>query len=104
MDSDLYATMLAKTIRASQMQAGWEIPWFVAQVSYESTEQPSFPSTRLAQKKLWDLGIALRGPDTDTLTGDNRFGVHMTAKGLAAHGKLWAKVVGDFVDSQLARQ
>jgi len=97
MESNIYATLLANVIRGSQEQAGWEIPWFVAQVSYWSPTEPSAKPVRLAQKKLWDLGIAHEGPDTDTLTGDNRYGAHMTAKGLVAHGKMWAKIVGDFV-------
>ena len=89
MDSNLYATLLAKVIKSSQAEAGWDFPWFVAQVSYQNPAATSFDTTRDAQKKLWDLGIAMQGPDTDTLTGDNRDnggnGIHLSLKGLAAH-------------------
>ncbi len=58
-------------------------------------------------KKLWESGLALQGPDTDQLTGDDRDeggkGIHFSPKGLAAHGKLWADKVGDWLDKQLAK-
>ncbi|HLK58969.1 MAG TPA: hypothetical protein VKU00_20515, partial [Chthonomonadaceae bacterium] len=61
--------------------------------------------TRDAQKKLWDTGIALEGPDTDTLTGDNRDfdgkGIHFSPKGLHAHGRLWADKVSVYLDRVL---
>jgi len=102
MSSRRYASMLANVILSSKRDAGWEFPWFVARVSYHSPKAPSFAGTREAQKKLWDLGIALPGPDTDTLTGDNRArggkGIHFSGKGLRAHGEMWAKIVGDYLD------
>jgi hypothetical protein len=52
------------------------------------------------------LGIALEGPDTDTLTGDMRenhhgTGVHLGGEGLRAHGLLWAVKVGPWLERQL---
>ena len=67
----VYAEMTA-LIEESRRAVGWEVPWFVAEVSYHNPSQTSFPTTRAGQKKLWDLGVAFEGPDTDTLTGDNR--------------------------------
>lgn len=97
MPSEEYAARLAGIIRASTASAGWQFPWFVARVSYQDPGQVSFPAPREAQKKLWDAGIALEGPDTDTLVGDHRDhggrGIHFSRKGLEAHGKMWADAV-----------
>jgi hypothetical protein len=104
--ADLYAGMLTQIIRASRQQAGWDFPWFVAQVSYHTPADPSCPEIRDAQKSLWQAGIALEGPDTDHLTGDNRQsggkGVHMSDKGLQAHGRSWAEKVAAYLDQVLA--
>jgi hypothetical protein len=100
-----YKKMLARIIQASQDRAGWKFPWFVAQATYHSPSDPSDAEFRDAQKWFWDTGLALQGPDTDTLTGDNRAnhgkGVHLSAKGLEAHGKLWAEKVVAYLDQVL---
>jgi serine/threonine protein kinase len=105
MTSDEYAELLTKVIEQSKKAAGWDFPWFVAQVSYHNPNSPSFVTTRDAQKKLWEKGVALEGPDTDTLTGDNRdmggLGIHFSPKGLRAHGKMWADKVGIYLDKLL---
>jgi serine/threonine protein kinase len=107
MPPEEYARRMTAVIRASQRVAGWEIPWFVAQVSYHNPGNPSFPGIRQAQKQLWDSGVALEGPDTDQLTGDNRDnggqGIHFSPKGLQAHGRQWADKVGAYLDKVLAR-
>ncbi len=105
MASDEYAAKVTNVIQSSKQMAGWEFPWFVAQVSYHNPREPLFSSTRDAQKKLWDTNIALEGPDTDTLTGDNRdhdgTGIHFSPKGLQAHGQMWADRVGLYLDRAL---
>ena len=108
MTTDDYARRLTTVIQSSKQLAGWEFPWVVAQVSYRNPGQASFASTRDAQKRLWDTNIALEGPDTDTLTGDNRDtggqGIHFSRKGLVAHGQLWADKVGVWLDRVLSVQ
>ncbi|MDB5300307.1 MAG: pknB 12, partial [Phycisphaerales bacterium] len=108
MSTDEYAAKLANVILASKRQAGWEFPWFVAQVSYHTPKEASFNNIRDAQKRLWDQGLALQGPDTDTLTGDNRdgngAGIHLSEKGLRAHGKLWDEKVAAWLDKVLAAE
>ena len=95
MDSEEYYRKLKNIIQASKSTAGWEFPWFVAQVSYHNPQQTRFESTRSAQARLWMDGVALEGPDTDTLTGDHRDlkgqGIHFSPKGLKAHGEMWAE-------------
>lgn len=102
MAAEMYAKLLTTSIEASRKQAGWDFPWMVARVSYHNPEHPSYPTTRAAQKKLWDTGAALEGPDTDALGGDNRDdggkGIHFSGKGLRAHGKLWADKVSAYLD------
>jgi hypothetical protein len=101
-----YRSLLEKVILASRKRAGRDVPWFVARATYHTPDDPSSPDIRDAQKALWDSGIALEGPDTDSLTGDNRDGggrgVHLSGKGLRAHGALWAAKVGDWLDRELS--
>ncbi|MHB8519190.1 MAG: sialate O-acetylesterase [Limisphaerales bacterium] len=97
-----YRRLLEKIIRASQERAGWKFPWFVAQATYHSEQDPSDAEFRQAQKALWNSGVALEGPDTDALAGDYRAGVHFNRQGLEAHGKLWAEKVGVYLDKILA--
>jgi len=103
-----YALLLTSIIRASTVAAGWQFPWFVARVSYLSPERPASETTRAPQKKLWNLGVALEGPDTDTLTAAYRNnegkGIHLNRKGLIAHGKMWADKVGNYLYKVLAEE
>jgi hypothetical protein len=105
MDPEEYYRKLRNVIQSSRSQAGWYVPWFVAQASYHNAAEPRFESVRGAQAKLWHDGIALEGPDTDTLTEEYRDlggkGIHFSPKGLHAHGTLWAKKVGNYVDEVL---
>lgn len=105
MPSDEYYTKLKRVIETSREEAGWEVPWFVAQVSYHNPDKPSFETTRTAQKRLWADDVAFEGPDTDTLTGDHRdldgLGVHFSPKGLKAHGLIWAAKVKPLIDQAI---
>jgi hypothetical protein len=98
-----YRQMLERVIRQSRREAGWDMPWFVAQATYHTPADISCPPIRAAQASLWKDGIALEGPDTDQLTGSNRQnhgqGVHFSAQGLKAHGELWAEKVSAYLDA-----
>ena len=97
-----YQRMMERLIREMRARARWDFPWFVAQVSYHNPADPGTPAIRAAQTALWEEGLALEGPDTDTLTGEYRqnhgAGVHMSARGLQAHGRLWAEKVEAWLD------
>jgi pimeloyl-ACP methyl ester carboxylesterase/lysophospholipase L1-like esterase len=93
-----YVEFMEKLIEASRKSAGWALPWFVAQTTYHSEKDASDEEFRTAQKTLWDKGIALEGPDTDTLRREFRAGVHFNAKGLSAHGQMWAEKVGSYLE------
>ncbi|MEO6911936.1 MAG: sialate O-acetylesterase [Edaphobacter sp.] len=101
----VYGQMLKQVILATRKQAGWDIPWFVAEASYHSPADMSSPPIRAAQRSLWESGVALEGPDTDTLTmqyrQNNGKGVHFNDAGLKAHGLLWARAVEAYLDKEL---
>jgi hypothetical protein len=97
--------MLEEVILATRRQARWEIPWFVAQATYHTPEDTSCPPIREAQRSLWQDGVALEGPDTDTLTAkyrqNNGKGTHMNDLGLKTHGQMWAERVELYLDPLL---
>lgn len=93
LSGELYRKYLETVIRESSRQSGRQAPWFVAQASYHVPGDEASPEIRAAQASLWKDGIALEGPDTDTLKGDFREaggqGVHFSGKGLREHAALW---------------
>ncbi len=97
-----YTAALETLIQGQRTLAGWRMPWFVARVSYHVPDDPGSGVIRDAQAEIWRRGIALEGPDTDALQGDfreaNGRGVHFSAKGLRAHGRLWAEKIGAWLD------
>lgn len=103
---DLYRKYLAKVIQESRAALGWDVPWFVAQASYHTPDDPGSPDIRSAQAALWKVGVALEGPDTDALTREWREmggkGVHFSGPGLRKHGTLWAEKVAPWLSGQLA--
>lgn len=103
---DSYREFMEVLIRESRRAAGWDVPWFVAQVSYHTPEDPGSPDIRAAQEALWKAGLALPGPDSDALTGDLRDGggkgVHFSGKGLRVHGAKWAEKISPWLEAQLA--
>jgi acetyl esterase/lipase len=102
----LYQKFLEQLIRDSRREVGWEFPWFVAQASYHSPDDPCSADIRAAQQALWKSGVALEGPDSDALVGDLRDsggqGVHFSGQGLREHAARWVEKVGPWLDRQLA--
>jgi hypothetical protein len=102
---ETYRRMLEHVILSVRKQAGWDIPWFIANASYATPEIPSWPPVRKAQQSLWKSSVALEGPDTDTLGSpyrqNNGKGVHFSDAGLKAHGLLWADSVEKWLDTIL---
>jgi Carbohydrate esterase, sialic acid-specific acetylesterase len=103
--AETYRRMLEHVILATRSQAEWNIPWFVAQATYHTPEDTSCPPIREAQRSLWQSGVALEGPDTDTLTAayrqNNGKGTHLNDAGLKTHGQLWAHQVELYLDPLL---
>lgn len=100
-DSNVFFGYMANLIESSRKDAGWQIPWFVAKVSYHNPQNQSFDSTRSAHQKLWDMGIAYEGPDTDILKSEyrenNGQGIHFNEIGLKKHAELWAELLIPFI-------
>jgi hypothetical protein len=88
-----YREFMEKLVAASRKEAKWNVPWFTAQTTYHSPQDPGDEEFRAAQRELWEKGISLEGPDTDSLGPDYRDGNHFNTKGLTAHGRLWADKV-----------
>lgn len=105
MPGDEYYLKLERVIAASRDEAGWPIPWFVAQATYHNKQRPYAAAIRRAQARLWHAGVALRGPDTDLLQEEFRDlggkGIHFSPKGLKRHGEMWAECVAPLIDLQL---
>ncbi|MDB4816905.1 sialate O-acetylesterase, partial [bacterium] len=108
LSGQLYQEYLGKLIKATRKDLSWECPWFVAQASYHTPEDPGSEDIRAAQRALWKSGLALEGPDTDALTGENRDhdgnGVHFSGKGLRAHGRAWANKVEPWLSQELQKK
>jgi hypothetical protein len=89
----LYREYLEKIIRQSRKDVGWDVPWFVAQVSYHGPSDTGSPDIREAQASLWKDKIALQGPDSDALGKEfrerNGGGVHFSGAGLRDHDPRW---------------
>ncbi|MDB6052519.1 MAG: hypothetical protein JWN25_42 [Verrucomicrobiales bacterium] len=100
-----YQRLLQQLILSSRDETGWSCPWFVAQASYHSPDDPGSPEIRAAQRALWQSGVALQGPDTDSLSSNLRSnggkGVHFSGAGLRAHAQLWADKVLPWLQSQV---
>ena len=104
----LYQEHLTRIIQDSRQAAGWDAPWFVAQVSYHVPGDEASADIRDAQASLWKSGIALAGPDSDALKGDLRErsgkGVHFSGPGLREHAARWADRITPWLEEQLARK
>ncbi|HVU32734.1 MAG TPA: sialate O-acetylesterase [Opitutaceae bacterium] len=96
-----YRADLGELIADSRRAAGWNVPWFVAQVSYGNPSVPGSDAMRAQQRAVVDDRLTFGGPNTDTLTGLLREkhgqGVHFSAEGQRRHGALWAEIVGDWI-------
>ncbi len=101
-----YRQYLQRIIEASRAAAGWRVPWFIAQASYHNPDDQGSPELRAAQKSLVTDGVALAGPNTDTLGPEfrqnNGKGIHLNPLGLQRHGQMWMECVAPWLEQQLA--
>jgi predicted esterase len=101
-----YWEFMKLLISSSSKEAGWDIPWITALVSYHVPGDEASPDIRAAQRALWESGLCIEGPDTDALGGllrENKGqGVHFSAEGLRAHAAAWAGKVSPWLVKQLA--
>jgi hypothetical protein len=105
LSGERYSQYLGQIIRDTRSQSGWDIPWFVARVSYHVPGDEASPEIRAGQKSLWDTGLAHEGPDTDALKGklreNNGMGVHFSGEGLHKHASLWFEKLEAYLETEL---
>lgn len=93
-----YLADLQKLIQMTRDDAGYDINWFVARVSYawsnyNNTEKMNaMTGTQMAACNNYNIFV---GPETDDLQGDYRHvdNLHLSEKGLIEHGTRWADAI-----------
>ena len=96
-----YMDFMEKLILSTRSAAAWPVPWFTAVATYHSETDAGDDEFRSAMRLLWNKGMSRPGPDTDTLRGDLRAGVHFNGKGLQKHGELWADKIGPWLETMV---
>lgn len=91
-----YEAMLTSMIEQSRKDAGYDVQWVVANVSFVpgvwANQRDKCEAVRTAQQNVWKKGLALRGPDTDAMR-DPKFRaadvLHFSEYGLRVHAQRW---------------
>jgi hypothetical protein len=91
--AETYCNSLKTIIDSLNKDAGYDLPWFVAQASFH-TGSTAAEQAEVAkgQQLLWEKGFAKRGPNTDELGPEYRNDedrVHFNQQGLTAHAARW---------------
>ncbi|MCA9249403.1 MAG: hypothetical protein KDA42_19915, partial [Planctomycetales bacterium] len=101
-DVSLYTGLLEHVIEQSRIDAGFDVPWGVARVSYVPPNVN--PDLIAAQDAVIanDL-LVFAGPNTDELVGspwrDNGgAGIHFSEEGLLEHARLWSESIFTYFD------
>jgi len=90
--AETYCERVRTIIEALNKDAGYEVPWLVAQASFHpGSKAPEQELVAKGQQLLWEKKICLRGPVTDDLLGAEyrHDGVHFNQKGLEKHAERW---------------
>lgn len=93
-----YYDRLKTIVEQSNLRARWSFPWMVAQLGGWQTKK--------AKVRLWADGVALEGPDTDTLLGpenrqQNGKNPHFTELGLQRHAGVWETKLSPYLENIL---
>jgi hypothetical protein len=102
--ADKYVANIQAIRAALLKECGFEVPWLPA----KSTSHPTVYNNpkqeaviRQAVDNLWKTQGFFRGPDTDTLTGENRGGAnscqHFSATGQRRAAALWVEAVSQLI-------
>ena len=98
---DAYLKSLQELIAQTRADAGYDLNWAIAQVSYawsnynDTKKMESMKETQRAACNDYNIFV---GPTTDDLLGEYRRpedNLHLSEPGLIEHGKRWADVVYD---------
>lgn len=96
--TDAYKTALLSIINQSRIDAGFDVPWMIANASYYPTYQAPpndfklSHAVRLGQASACNETDIFLGPDTDQWGSAyrNSDNVHFNLQGLITHGNAWA--------------
>ena len=93
--AETYCNRLKTIIESLRKDAGYDLPWFVAQASFHpGSKEPEEKEVAKGQQLLWTRGIAHKGPVTDDLGREYRSdGVHFNQLGLTTHAERWFKAL-----------
>lgn len=100
-----YCERVKTIIDTLSQDAGYEIPWLVAQASFHpGSSEPQQKEVAQGQRMLWEKKVAQPGPNTDELRGAEfrSDGVHFNDKGLHKHGELWAEKIAVWLAAKSA--
>ena len=98
-----YVSSLQSIIAQSRIDAGWNIPWYVAEAAYQSSTAFGKRETITAAQRAVahaDSNIFL-GPRTEDFHWENAAGgklidgVHLNAAGFDDHATQWRKILGE---------
>ncbi len=90
--AETYCERIKTIVEALNKDAGYQLPWLVAQASFHPGSQaPEQEQVAKGQQLLWAKKICLQGPVTDDLLGAEyrHDGVHFNQKGLDKHAERW---------------
>ena len=91
--AEAYCERMKTIAEALSKDAGYTVPWFVAQASFHPQSKAPEPAAEVAkgQHLLWQRKICFQGPITDDLLGKEYRcdGVHFNQKGLEKHAQRW---------------
>ena len=89
--AEKYAEQLNTIIKQSRLDAGYDVPWFIASASYLKQSKEHEEAIRNGQRKVCDGRLTFQGAVTDDLRGDFRAtDGHFSDKGLKEHARRWA--------------
>ena len=90
-----YCERLQTIIESLNKDAGYDIPWFVAQASFHpGSQETEEKEVAKGQRLLWEKEIAHKGAVTDDLGQEYRSdGVHFNEVGLKTHAERWFKAL-----------
>lgn len=97
-DRTKYLESLQELIKQTRTDAGYDLNWVIAQVSYawsNYNDQKKMESMKETQRAACNDYNIFVGPTTDDLQGEYRHtdNLHLSELGLIEHGKRWADVV-----------
>ncbi len=90
--AETYCERLKTVAESVNRDAGYEIPWYVAQASFHPGSKASEEAeVAKGQQLLWERGIARKGAVTADLLGKEyrSDGVHFNQRGLTTHAERW---------------